>query len=77
MSVGDNLSSYPNLEFLESSDALELKNQMDQIRLPYKIISIYALGGRHYAWVSLTRPIQKVLVNEEKGKSVKKKKPKK
>lgn len=57
--VGDNLSTYPNLDFLEADSPTELKSQLDQIRLPFKIIAMYSTGRRHYAWVSLTKPIQK------------------
>lgn len=57
--IGDNLSSYPNLDFLEADNPKDLKVQLDQIRLPFKIISMYSTGRRHYAWVSLTKPIQK------------------
>lgn len=59
-SIGDNLTSYPNLDFLEANGPVQLKEQLDQIRLPYKIIAIYAAGSRHYAWVTLTKPITKV-----------------
>jgi len=63
--VGDNLTSYPNLEHFSADDPKGLKDQLDQIRLPYKIISIYASGVRHVAWVSLTNPIVKKTLKKE------------
>lgn len=57
--LGDNLSSYPNLDFLTARSPQELKDQLDQIRLPFKIIAIYSVGGSHVAWISLTKKIIK------------------
>jgi hypothetical protein len=57
--MSDDLSNYRNLDFLVGIDAADLKRQFDNIRLPYKIISIYAQGTRHYAWVLLSAPIRK------------------
>lgn len=57
--VGTNLSNHPNLEFLEADGPTQLLEQIRQIRLPFKIISIYSNGRRHYAWVDLTQPIKK------------------
>jgi len=69
MEVGDNLSSYPNLNFLEGKSPQDLKEQLDQIRLPYKIISIYMAGSRHIAWVSLTKQIKKIKQENTNGSS--------
>lgn len=63
--LGDNLSTYPNLDVLTASTAEELLAQLKQIRLPYKLVSIYGLGSKHFAWVSLTQPIKKI---KTKGK---------
>lgn len=58
--LGDNLSSYRNIEFLSASSPEELKSQLGQIKLPYKLIAIYAQGGAHIAWIVPTQPIIKV-----------------
>lgn len=58
--LGTNLSNYPNLDVLSDRSEQGLLDQLKQIRLPHKIITIYASGSRHFAWVSLTRPIKKI-----------------
>jgi len=58
--LGENLSPYKNLDFFTAQSPEELKAQLGQIRLPYKIISIYSVGGAHVAWVNLTRPVKKI-----------------
>lgn len=55
----DSLNTYENLNYLESASAEELKNMIQSIKLPSKIISIYALGSRHYAWVQTNSKIVK------------------
>ena len=67
-SLGENLSSYQNLEFFSGKSPEELKKQLEQIRLPYQILSIYAVGGAHVAWVNLTRPVKKILPTVKKFK---------
>lgn len=62
--LGTNLSSYPHLDVLKASSAEKLKEQLTQIRLPYKIVAIYAAGNIHFAWVSLTRKINKKVKGE-------------
>lgn len=57
--IGDNLSNYPFLDVFSARSAEELKGMLLGIRLPHKIVTIYGEGGRHYAWVSLTRPVKK------------------
>ena len=64
--LGDNLTTYPNLECLVSGSSEELLNQLNQIKLPYNIISIYGLNGKHYAWLSLTQKIRKIKKQGEK-----------
>lgn len=63
--VGDNLSSYPNLDFLIAPDQKRLKEILDSIRLPFKIVAIYHDGKNHCAWVSLTRKLIKLNENKE------------
>ncbi len=69
--VGDNLSSYPNIEFLTADSPEGLKRQLDQITLPYRIVSIYSQGVKHVAWLSLTAPIKKVTKQKEEINIVK------
>ena len=49
-----------NLTFLEGQSAQELLDQIKQIRLPIQIISMYAVGSRHFAWIVTTAKINKV-----------------
>jgi hypothetical protein len=44
--------------------AEDLKNQITSIRLPTKIIAIYAVGSKHVAWIQTTAKI----VKKVKGK---------
>lgn len=69
MEFGDSLSSYPNLEYLEGATPQDLKDKLTQIRLPFKIISIYSVGSRHFAWVSLTKKIIKIKQENKNGSS--------
>jgi hypothetical protein len=60
------LTTYPNLEVLEALSAEDLRKQLIQIYLPYKIIALYAVGVKHYAWISTTKPVNKVKAEKEK-----------
>jgi hypothetical protein len=66
MQVGNELTNYPNIDFIEAKSADEVKGLLSQIRMPYHIISMYSVGGLHYVWLSVSRPIKKVI---EKKKS--------
>jgi len=57
--LGENLTSYPNLNFLLSESLEGLRHDLSQIRLPHKILSFYFDGKNHVAWVSTTRPLKK------------------
>ena len=63
---GDNLSSYKHLDFFTGDSPEDLKKQLDQIMLPSHIVSIYAVNGKHYAWVNLSEPVKKKPI--KKGK---------
>jgi hypothetical protein len=63
--AGDNLTSYPNLEFFTGSSPEDLEKQFKQIRLPFQIVAIYAQGGNHVAWLSLAKPIRKKKVKKD------------
>jgi len=65
--LGENLSAHPFIEVLSARSAEELKAQLASLsatRLPFTVLSIYGEAGRHYAWLSLTRPIQKKLAEK-------------
>lgn len=57
----DNLSDNQNVIFLSSKDAEGLQRQMQDIKLNYQIVSIYAFQGRHYAWIIPSMPVKKVV----------------
>lgn len=59
-SLGDNLSFYQCLEFFEASTPDKLKSILDSIRIPFKIVSMYSIGGKHIVWVNSERKIKKV-----------------
>ncbi len=57
----ENLNNYSqNLTFLEGLSAQELLDQIKQIKLPVQILSIYAVGSKHVAWIVTTAKINKV-----------------
>jgi hypothetical protein len=60
MSLGENLSGYKTLEFLTGKTPDELKEQLLSIKLPYKIVSIYAVGSSHIAWIVPTVQLKKI-----------------
>ena len=56
--IGENLTTYPNLEVISAKTAEGLQSSLKAIRIPHKIITIYGEGGRHYAWVQFSRPVK-------------------
>ena len=66
--LGDSLSENKNIEHLSGSSPEDLKTQLRQIKLPYRIVSIYSQGGAHIAWIIPTLPIKKVSKNTVKEK---------
>lgn len=58
--LGDSLSDKKNIEFLSAPSPDALRDQLRQIKLPYKLVTIYAQGGAHIAWIVPTLPVQKV-----------------
>lgn len=57
----DNLNNLShNFTFLEGQSAQELLDQIKQIKLPVQIVSMYAVGTRHYAWIITTAKINKI-----------------
>jgi hypothetical protein len=49
-----------NLNFLEGNSAQELLDQIKQIKLPIQIMSMYAVGSRHFVWFISTANIKKI-----------------
>ena len=60
MEVGDKLNNYGNIEFLFGDTADDLKMQLIQINIPFKIIAMYGLANKHFAWIVPSRKIKKV-----------------
>lgn len=58
--LGDSLSGYKNIDFLTGSSPEELKAQLGSIKLPFKLIAVYAQGSNHVAWIVPTQPIKKI-----------------
>ena len=56
----DNLSNNQNIEVIHSDDASKLKEALASIKLPFEIVSVYGLNGRHYAWIIPTVKVQVV-----------------
>jgi hypothetical protein len=54
---GDNLSGF-KIQYLVGESAEDLRDQFTQIKIPYRIISIYGSGSRHYAWINTTMAIK-------------------
>ena len=55
----DSLNNLVGLEFLEASGAEDLKQQIKAIQFPVRVISIYAMGAKHYAWIETRANIVK------------------
>jgi hypothetical protein len=65
--LGDSLSENSKIEFLTGNSPDELQAQLKQIKLPFRIVTIYAMGGAHIAWIIPTNPIKKVSKTKNKG----------
>lgn len=58
--IGDNLSNLAGLDFLTAPSPEELKAQLAQIRLPFKLVAIYGGANYHIAWLVPTQPLKKI-----------------
>ena len=67
----DNLSDNQNITFLSAKDAESLQRQLQNIKLNYQIVSIYAFQGRHFAWIIPSMPVKKVVKKQSVIKDVK------
>jgi hypothetical protein len=65
--LGESLSENSKIEFLTGNSPAELQAQLKSIKLPFRIVTIYAMGGAHIAWIIPTLPIKKVSKTKNKG----------
>lgn len=63
----DDLSGRGLIDFLEGNSAAELRDQLRQIRLPYRIEGFYSVGGRHFVFLTPTRELIKRAVKARKA----------
>jgi len=56
---GDSLSRFGNIVFLVGESAEDLQAQLRGIKIMFNVVSIYAQGSRHYAWINPERKILK------------------
>lgn len=59
-----NMNPYDGLQFLTSRSTEGLKDQLDQIKFPIKIIAIYSSGNQHVCWFLSQRKIKKKTENK-------------
>lgn len=60
------LATLDNLHVLTARTAEDLLLQIQKIRLPARILTIYHDGARHIAWVQGNFKIKKVIKEKEK-----------
>ena len=53
------------LEFIEANSAEELHKILKSITLPTRIITIYAIGTKHIAWIETNAKIIKKKIGEK------------
>lgn len=56
----DNISDTQYVDYIAAQSADELLSQLRKIRLPVQVISIYANGGTHFAWIKTQAKLKKV-----------------
>lgn len=49
--IGANFSPYQGLEFISAASPEELHATLKGIRIQFRILSIYAQGAKHIAWI--------------------------
>lgn len=62
-----NLSGYQNLEFIISGSLETLRDKLDLIKIPFKVINVYHDGKNHVAWILPDRKLPKSLREKLKG----------
>lgn len=65
---GVNLSNYQNLQVITSKTPEGLLAQLEQVRIRFQIVSIYAQSGTHFAWIN---PQRKIKIEKQIKKGVK------
>lgn len=53
-------SNTHTLDYIVGDSAEELKALLKKITLPTNIVSIYAVGSKHFAWINTAAKIKKV-----------------
>ena len=54
------------LSVLEANSADELKAMLDEIKRGFRIVSIYGVGSKHYAWINSDMKLDKRGANNAK-----------
>lgn len=63
MELGDNLTSYPNLETLSADTGEGLRDLLVQIRLPFKVLQVWSDGKQHFCLITTSRKLRLVKEN--------------
>ncbi len=58
------LNKMDKLEFLQGDSAQELLQKLKTIRLATEVLSIYAIGTKHVAWIYTEAKIEKKTKNK-------------
>jgi len=61
----ENLSGLVGLQVVSANSVAELQAVLTQIRLPCRILHIYADGGRHHAWIRTMAKIKKQAIKSK------------
>jgi hypothetical protein len=56
---GDSFSRYGEITFLLADSPEEMQRMLRELRIAYEIVSMYAQGTKHVAWINAARPIVK------------------
>lgn len=68
-----NLSKYQNIQVLHFDDPNKLKDALASILLPFEVINLYGMNGRHYAWIVPSQKVKLVPVKKSFKDDVKNK----
>jgi len=55
-----------NLNYFVGNSADEILDQVKQIKLPVQVVSMYAVGAKHFIWFITTAKITKTTSNKGK-----------
>lgn len=61
----DSLNSNENLTYLIGNGPEEIITQLKSIRLPTRIIAMYAVGSKHICWIETTAKLKKQTKKEK------------